>query len=458
MTTLFNQRMNFNEFFFFKTIPCSRNNEKHDMDVCYFCHKDNNDMRRLLLDFHDVGGFLPNLLHDEYLETDLDVKIDKRTLKLKYYNNEIGFESDVLNSIIFNGADISKKLAFPCKNFYEHKYHILNYKESQCYFEKNFNSNVACPYGGLCAGYHSMEDTLSEDLQNFKKFYETLLNPNVPSISKSLLIEFYIKLYNSENSFANTKKYMVNLEEVFILKEKERERLKQGLSQAKVKIPQRPQSSIKVKSLTTLANNLLKSKIQNELRNIPVLSKGDNYINFINTDNQIIFLSNTLPKKEELNKLLIAFLNSHSGIIIYGADINTNKLTGVKMDRKSRDYFRQTFNTEYKDYLIEYEGCIKYKFFDLEDTLNVSTNPNNSSFLSATSSNLCIIVIKIKKIKDHKLIFDPYNKPFIIKEKFLKKFNANKEEKIKINDIKQLNMKEYVEFTKNKIIKYYQNS
>ena len=192
------------------------------------------------------------------------------------------------------------------------------------------------------------------------------------------------------------------------------------------KLSQRSNQNILSSTNSLKIHNLIKSNIFKELKNIPVLCKGDLFCTIINTDSQVVYLSNASPKKEDLNKLLIALMNSHNGVIIYGADINTNKLTGIKMDRKSRDIFRQHFNTEYKDYLVEYERCIKYKFYDLDE----SNNKKDESFVLnhgfsrggftindplSQNDNFCVIVIKVKKIKNHKLIFDPYNKAYAIK-------------------------------------------
>jgi hypothetical protein len=293
-----------------------------------------------------------------------------------------------------------------------------------------------------------LETKETNKLENYYPFFKKLLDDRSRTMDKLEVIEFYKNLFNSDNRFIHSKQFLVDLEstiknfnlrlEISNINLQSQKNLNNSLNESNV-----VDDSLKLNENQVTSQNLLKNNIFQELKNIPVLSKDDYYSNLINTDDQMVFLSNVLPKKEELNKLVISFLNSHNGLMIFGVDINNNQLTGIKMDRKSRDFFRQTFNSEYKNYLIDYEGCIKYKFYDLED------------FSKARTDNLCILVIKLKKIKENKLIFDPNNKSFVIKDKFIKKYLANKYEKIKTSDIKQLNMKEYVEIVRNKFMKYY---
>src|SRR5690606_17346022 len=102
-----------------------------------------------------------------------------------------------------------------------------------------------------------------------------------------------------------------------------------------------------------------KQTIYTELKNIPTLNRGELYSNIFNSNNMLVYLSNTPPKRDELNKLLISFLNSHDGLILYGTDVNSEKLSGFRMTRQQRDKFRQFFNAEFLDYLMEYHGHIK---------------------------------------------------------------------------------------------------
>ena len=101
--------MNLNELFFYKTIPCNKKNKEHDFETCYYSHKTYNDYRRL-----QIGLTIVNNL-DMYQDYEIIP-----TNILHYYIEEIGFENNSLNTLIFNKE--------PCKNIYEHKFHIMNYK------------------------------------------------------------------------------------------------------------------------------------------------------------------------------------------------------------------------------------------------------------------------------------------------------------------------------------------
>lgn len=464
--------MNFNELYFFKTIQCMKR-DRHDFDTCYFAHHSNKDLRRINIDF---SGFIkkPEIFNNSELNRPLEKNL------LKFYRNDVGFENEILNDLMFPGIS-------PCKNMFENRYHITNYKSKVCFFE---NNKLKCMYGDLCADYHISPELEKIDIEisNFRRFFEKLqINNSENFLTNYDVLELYNKLYKSENRFLFTKNYLINIEEKlnFSLNKNE-ENLKLNLRQKNMikenpseknpatliekkslyKLSQRSNQNILSSTNSLKIHNLIKSNIFKELKNIPVLCKGDLFCTIINTDSQVVYLSNASPKKEDLNKLLIALMNSHNGVIIYGADINTNKLTGIKMDRKSRDIFRQHFNTEYKDYLVEYERCIKYKFYDLDE----SNNKKDESFVLnhgysrggftindplSQNDNFCVIVIKVKKIKNHKLIFDPYNKAYAIKDKYLQKFYKNQDERIKLTDLKCLNMKEYIEITKERLIEYY---
>jgi hypothetical protein len=403
--------MNINEFFYFKTIECSRK-DIHDYDYCYNYHTFNRDIRRIILN--------------------TKINSDKTLVPvsmLKLYSNKVGFENDQLNQIIFGNLQL-------CRNPIEVKYHILNYKIEPCYFELN---RIKCIYSKICPYLH-VGELISKEIHEFKIFYEKICTTHEVLLSE---IELFLEKINNSKYYLKFEQNLVlPIENESILKEKSTN-LKKPKAQV---LPKKSETSILIKVKDKLSE-FIKNSIYSELKNITVLCRGDLFTKIINTENRIIFCTNNYPKKDELNKLMIAFLNSHDGIMLYGADINTKKLTGIKMDRKSRDLFKQTFNTEYKDILVEYEGFIKYKFYDLENGINSTTN----------TENYCIIVMKIKKLRESKLVFDPYNKSFIIKEKFLKRFRENCSEHIKITDIKQLNMKEYIEITRSRLIDYFSN-
>jgi len=352
--------------------------------------------------------------------------------------SDIGFENDSLNTLIF-------KNLLKSKNYFEVQFHIENYKEKQCVID---TLGMSCSISKFCPFTHKGEK-IKEDILFFKSFYSKFCTEQ-----SELILEDIQKLFNMIKSNVNLlKNPNTNLKET--LPEKKITKTKKLKSENKSKLfNETLENSISIKLSNSKkdeflkVNEYIKKNIYEEIKNIPTLIRGHPFYNLINTDNQVVFISNSNPKKDELNKLLIAFLNSHDGIIIYGADLNSNKLTGIKLDRKARDCFKQNFNAEYKDYLVEYEGCIKYKFYDLEDKSNDKEK----------LEDMCIIVIKVKKIKENKLLFNVLNKSFVIKPKYLNKFTDNSSEIIKLLDIKHLNMKEYIEITREKLLKYYKNN
>jgi hypothetical protein len=107
--------MNINELFFYKTIPCNKKKE-HDFEQCYYNHyyfkSPIQDTRRLIIGFKIMNRI------DSYQDDEIIFKNE-----FQYYTNDIGFESDALNSEIFE--------EIPCKNTYEYKFHILNYKKNE---------------------------------------------------------------------------------------------------------------------------------------------------------------------------------------------------------------------------------------------------------------------------------------------------------------------------------------
>ena len=147
-----------------------------------------------------------------------------------------------------------------------------------------------------------------------------------------------------------------------------------------------------------------------------------------------------MPKNEVLTKVITSFLNSHDGYLIIGGDENSDEIKGIKYSRKKRDVFKIWFNTTFINILIEYEGNLKYEFFDLD------------------KEEMCILKIFVKKVENKKLIKDKFNNEwFIISKKFLDRYNQKKQNRLSYNDIKRLNTKEYIEMVRKKFIDYYTN-
>ena len=96
-------------------------------------------------------------------------------------------------------------------------------------------------------------------------------------------------------------------------------------------------------------------------------------------------------------------------------------------------------NSEFIKILIEYEDNLKYNFCDLANNTN----------------DECVLIIEIKKIKSNKLLIKYPAKCIIIKEKFL---NRNKQEKNKLlseENLKELNLKEYLEVLRKRLLEHY---
>ena len=147
-------------------------------------------------------------------------------------------------------------------------------------------------------------------------------------------------------------------------------------------------------------------------------------------------------KSGELIKYIYAFLNSSNGAIIYGASLfeeNNYIIKGISIKQKEREKFKKWFNTEFLKILVEYEGHIKFQFYDL-------VNNNNEEE--------CVLVIYIKQIKQNKFLISNSNKYLVIKEDLLNK-NKEKNQILNENDIVELDSKQYIEFLRKRFLNYY---
>ena len=71
--------------------------------------------------------------------------------------------------------------------------------------------------------------------------------------------------------------------------------------------------------------------------------------------------------------------------------------------------------------------------------------------------NLCVLVIKVKKLSDNKCAFDHFKKFYVIKNKFLKDNAKGSNKKIEIGDIISLNMRDFLQFEKSRLENYYKS-
>jgi len=191
--------------------------------------------------------------------------------------------------------------------------------------------------------------------------------------------------------------------------------------------------------------NINEQSIYKELKKIPTIKLGKNLFDSIKKKNEIIFISETFPKDNELTTVVYSMLNSHSGSLFYGVDKSDFSIKGIKMNRKERDYFKQEINRRLKFYM-NFDSSIKYKFFDIADT--------NMNILE----DLCLIHIKVKSLSHNKCAFDFKNDYYIIKDKFLNNFeNSGKKNNImNLNDIQNLKTKDFVNLVKNRLEVYYE--
>ena len=172
------------------------------------------------------------------------------------------------------------------------------------------------------------------------------------------------------------------------------------------------------------------------------ISKNCTLLESLNINTNVCYISKyTSIKRSEIIKCVYAMLNSSDGVIIYGGHENNNCIKGISMTRKERDKFKIWFNSEFIKILIKYEDNLKYDFIDIND--------------NGGDNDQCVLVIEIKKIKGYKFLIKHQNKCVIIKEKFL---NRNKNEKNKLLDdenIKELDLKEYLEILRIKLLEHY---
>ena len=156
--------------------------------------------------------------------------------------------------------------------------------------------------------------------------------------------------------------------------------------------------------------------------------------------NELCYCSTELIKikEESFRKIIEAFLNTHSGYILYGVDVNSDKIIGQKFNRKDRDDFKINFNYFFINILIEFEENLKFEFFDIDNKGN------------------CVLLISIKKLKNTILIKDKISEVYyMIKSKVINKINEKKVFKINKDDIIDLNKREYIDVMIERYINYY---
>ena len=128
-------------------------------------------------------------------------------------------------------------------------------------------------------------------------------------------------------------------------------------------------------------------------------------------------------------------------MIIYGGKLLDNKyvVKGISIKQKEREKFKKWFSAEFLKILIEYEGCLNYKFYDI-------ANNNNEE---------CVLVIDIKQIKITKFFMPNSRSFYIIKEDILNKIKEKQNKNVDENDFVELDTKQYIEFLNKRFKDYY---
>ena len=485
--------MNLNELFFFKVFPCSKdiNNTKyktfkHNKKNCYFYHVSTiyenrdkkiieKDKRREPISFsHFFKKILSKLRNEENyslsLESIFQLKNDESNLH--YYFDSMPF--DCFNEKIFSGADC-------CHNETEFNYHMNRYKKNICRF---FKINKKCK-NIFCYSSHKYNDIKNEsnkENNNINIIINNIINNinNETDINEGIIkyrsilnkwkdekeIKFkeIIDLYNYILSFENKYLFKNNINDIkkdFDVFQKWYADIKDKVSKnndnihnKEVKynknfnreteniinyhVLQNYQNEEEVNSSESIINNIYKSiKLVNGFSKI---NSNNNLLETLKINTNVCYISKyTSIKKGEIVKYVYAMLNSSDGTIIYGGDENNNSIKGINMNRKERDKFKIWFNSEFIKILIKYEDNLKYNFYDIENNI----------------SDKCVLVIEIKKIKSHKFLIKLPAKCLIIKEKFL---NRNKNVKNKLlseENVKELDLREYLEVLRKKLLEHY---
>ena len=458
--------MNLNELFFFKVFPCiysqndTSNIKIHNKNNCYYYHFTvinekgqeklvGEDKRREPISFFKFFKIQFSKIESYRYPLNFDTifELENKDNNFNFYIDSMPLESpNKLKKINFN--------ANFCENETEFNYHMRRYKKNICRFWK---INNKCT-NEFCYNKHLSKDIKNENdkenfpinniinniIHNVNNIYET--NDGIEEYNKAInkwreqkgikLIEIII-LYNYILSFEN--KYLSTHHLNLI--QKNFDFFQKWFSDAKIYMNPIPTLSSFLSGDTSLTKFHNKENTYQEK-----ISKNSNLFEALKINTNVCYISKNLKiiynnynKEDKLTKCIYAMLNSSDGVIICGANENMDKIQGIKLTRKERDKFKIWFNKEFIDILIKYDGNLKYDFIDIKDS----------------NSDECILVIYIKKIKGHKFLIQYPNKCHIIKEKFL---NRNKKEKNAILDddnIKELDLKEYLEILRIKLLEHY---
>ena len=454
--------MNLNELFFFKVFPCSKNTNNKFIDTnshneknCYFYHLSpsyengvmknvENDRRREPLSFRKFFKNLLNKIKDDEnyslsAETLFELKNDENNLE--YYIDSMQFE--YLNESIYLNIDC-------CQNETEFNYHMNRYQNNFCRFFKIYKK---CK-NKFCYSKHATPPELNNNdnsiNEGIMKYRETINEwKQAKEIKFKEIIELFGYILSFENNYISREIQDEIKENFEIFKNwyqdiKESAQNKNKNSNGEIpsyinyRVVEKYQKNDEAQLNNSIINNIYKSiRLVNESSKI---NTTGNLLDTLKIKTGVCYFSKyTSIKKNEIVKYVYAMLNSSDGVIIYGGHENNNCIKGICLNRKERDKFKIWFNSEFIKILIKYEGNLKYKFYDLD-------NGNNDE---------CVLVIEIKKLKSHKFLIRYPDKYLIIKERFL---NRNKGEKNKLlneENVKELDLREYLELLRKKLLEHY---
>ena len=454
--------MNLSELFFFKVFPCiysqNENNNyivPHNKKNCYFYHSTHinekglekiivEDKRREPISFSQFFNLqFSKLKEGQHCLLNFDTVFD-----LEKEDNNFNFYID---SMPLEFPNENKKIKFNmnfCKNEVEFNYHMNRYKKNICRFWK---INRKCN-NKFCYNKHQTKENKNEEnkenieinniinniINSVNNEYEYETTEGIDEYKKAInkwktqkvikLIEIIV-LYNYILSFENrylTKGHMNKIQKNF-------EFFNKWYSDAQIYMKKIPTMDLFLSGESDIESYSKKNKEQKT-------SQKSNLLETLKINTNVCYISKyTSIKRAEIIKCVYAMLNSSDGVIIYGGHENNDNIKGISLTRKERDKFKIWFNSEFIKILIKYEDNLKYDFIDINDGYN----------------DQCVLVIEIKKIKGNKFLIQYPNKCLIIKEKFL---NRNKNEKNKLLDddnIKELDLKEYLEILRIKLLEHY---
>ena len=346
----------------------------------------------------------------------------KNKENLNYYTNKTSFQN--YNEYIYNQFDF-------CKNEIEYLYHIKNYKKNKCL-------HISCKKK-FCDKYHQSDKNYENEnngINLFKKTIDSWIEKN-----EIKLIEI-IELFNVILSFNNKYLSKIQLNEIKqefepFLKFYEENKNRNNNSLMNINKYQNINNKKAQRILQEIHRNLNQN---NEKFNI---YKNNNIFDVLPiSTNMCYFPSSEFLKSGEIIKYIYSFLNSSNGIIIYGLFLlekNNYIVKGISIKQKEREKFKKWFNSEFLKILVEYEGYIKYKFYDLAN--------NNSEE--------CILVIDVKQIKSNKFLMTSSKKYFVIKENYLINKRNEKNQILKKEDFIELDTKQYINFLRKRFLLYY---